>query len=60
MLADEQLRGEYFDGYRVRVREGGYSLHFGNADSDEKRSGHTPPPGGGGRTLVFSAPSPLC
>lgn len=45
MFADTQLKGEYLDGFRVRVSRNGHSLHIGAADSEEKLGGLTSPSG---------------
>lgn len=52
VLADAQLRCEHLGGYQVRVGECGHSFRLGDADRDEDRGGHTPPPEGKGDVVV--------
>lgn len=41
VLADGQPEGKYVEGVRVRVLANGYSIHIGDADSDEERRSRT-------------------
>lgn len=48
VLADAQMRGEYLDGFLVRVSENGHSVLIGDTESDEQRGGRTLPSAAGG------------
>lgn len=42
MLTDAQTRGDYIDGFRVRVSENGNLFHIGDTNSDEEQEGRIP------------------
>lgn len=60
-LADLQLKGDYFDGLRVRASENGHLLHIVDDDSDESRRCRIPPSGANGDDfdVVFHSARPL-
>lgn len=58
VLADAQFQDEYVCDYRVRVGEGGHSIHHGDTDSDEQHDSRTPSAEGDGDIVVVRTPIP--
>lgn len=68
VFAHAQVRGEYLDGYRAYLHEGGQALLVGEAGSDEERGGSNPRLQDDGDIVVIRLParpvsllcSPVC